>query len=145
MHRLGILGVVAAAFVGGCATPVAPPHSAQLVAEFSVSDLAASRIFYEKLGFRVAHAEKTFLELQWSDGHKLFLSQSKTGTRPAKPIVNLRVGVANVDGYWKRAQTIGAKVITPIGDRFYHEREFLIADPDGFGLRFASILPGGGW
>ena len=122
-----------------------PPHEAQLVAEFSVKDLAASRAFYEGLGFKTAHAEKTFLELRWIDGHKLFLSQSGTGSAPAKPAVNLRVGVANVDEYWKRAQAMQARVVTPIGDRFYGERDFLIADPDGFGLRFASLLPKGHW
>ena len=123
-----------------------PPHEAQLVAEFSVTNLAASRAFYESLGFKTAHAEKKFLELQWIDGHKLFLSESGPGSaRPDKPTVNLRVGVANADEYWKRAQAVKARVVTPIGDRFYGERDFLIADPDGFGLRFASLLPTGHW
>lgn len=131
--------------LAGCANTPTPPPSAQLVAEFSVKDLAASRAFYEKLGFRVAHAEKTFLELRWLDGHKLFLSQSGSGARPNKPTVNLRVGVADVDQYWNRASAMRAQIVTPIGDRFYGERDFLIADPDGFGLRFASLLPKGHW
>ena len=123
-----------------------PAHDAQLVAEFSVTNLAASRAFYEGLGFKTAHAEKTFLEMRWIDGHKLFLSESGGGSaRPNKPTVNLRIGVSNVDEYWKRAQTMQARVVTPIGDRFYGERDFLIADPDGFGLRFASLLPAGHW
>ena len=145
MQRVGLL-CAATALLAGCATRSTPPHSAQLVAEFSVKDLAASREFYEKLGFRATHTEKTFVELQWEDGHKLFLSQAKrAGAKPEKPVVNLRVGVAHVDEYWKRANRMNARIITPIGDRFYHERDFLIADPDGFGLRFASMLPGGHW
>ena len=140
--------VVLAAFclLSACATKLTPPHSAQLVAEFSVRDLSASRAFYEKLGFRAAHVEKTFVELQWIDGHKLFLSESRSRrSMPAKPSVNLRVGVADVNQYWARAHAMNARVITPVGDRFYGERDFLIADPDGFGLRFASLLPTGHW
>jgi uncharacterized glyoxalase superfamily protein PhnB len=138
---LAVLSLLAA-----CATRQTPPHAAQLVAEFTVQDLAKSRAFYEQLGFRTTHQEKTFAELQWQDDHKLFLSQNATSAaRPAKPVVNLRIGVADVDAHWKRAQGIGARVITPIGDRFYGERDFLIADPDGFGLRFAGLLPKGHW
>ena len=126
--------VVSTAVLAGCSSPSprsTPPSSAQLVAEFSVRDLAKSRTFYEGLGFKVAHVEKTFLELRWVDGHKLFLSQSGTGSaRSAKPTVNLRVGVANADEYWNRARALNARIVTPIGDRFYGERDFLITDPD---------------
>ena len=126
--------------------PLTPPANAQLVAEFSVRDLAKSRAFYEALGFKVTHTEKTFLELQWSDGHKLFLSESKgAGPVPDKPVINIRIGVAKVDDHWTKAQELKAKVISPVGDRFYGERDFLIADPDGFGLRFSSLLEKGHW
>jgi hypothetical protein len=30
--------------------------------------------------------------------------------------------------------------VTAIGDRYYGLRDFTIADPDGFGVRFASPL-----
>lgn len=145
MRLLALLSVLT--FCAGCATPKnTPPPSAQLVAEFSVRDLAASRAFYEKLGFRVTHQEKTFAELQWRDGHKLFLSENKTPRPSAKhPVVNLRVGVADVDAHWLCARGANARLVTPIGDRFYGERDFLIADPDGYGLRFASLLPKGHW
>ena len=36
-------------------------------------------------------------------------------------------------------------MIAPVGDRFYGERDFLIVDPDGFGLRFSSLLEKGHW
>jgi hypothetical protein len=62
------------------------------------------------------------------------------GARPAFPIANVRVMVPDVDGYWKLANEIGAPVIVPIADRYYGLRDFVIADPDGFGVRFASIL-----
>jgi len=126
--------------------PPIPPALAQLVAEFSVRDLAKSRAFYEALGFKVTHTEKTFLELQWVDGHKLFLSESKDAKPvPEKPVINIRIGVAKVDDHWTKVQELKARVITPIGDRFYGERDFLIVDPDGFGLRFSSLLEKGHW
>jgi uncharacterized glyoxalase superfamily protein PhnB len=141
-----LAGLAATCLFTACATRNGPPHAAQLAAELSVRDLAASRAFYEQLGFRPAHVEKNFVELQWIDGHKLFLSESKARERAAsKPVVNLRIGVADVDASWARARAMNAKVITPIGDRFYGERDFLIADPDGFGLRFAGLLRGGHW
>jgi uncharacterized glyoxalase superfamily protein PhnB len=46
--------------------------------------------------------------------------------------------VADVDACWRRANEIGARVVTPIADRYYGLRDFTIADPDGFGVRFAS-------
>jgi uncharacterized glyoxalase superfamily protein PhnB len=50
--------------------------------------------------------------------------------------------VRNVDDYWKLANEIRARIIVPVADRYYGLRDFTIADPDGFGVRFASILAG---
>jgi len=36
---------------------------------------------------------------------------------------------------------LGARVIDPIAERYYGLRDFTIADPDGFGIRFATRLP----
>ena len=57
---------------------------------------------------------------------------------PKFPIANIRIMVPNVDHYWKRAKEIGAKVVIPIADRYYGLRDFIISDPDGFGIRFAT-------
>jgi hypothetical protein len=35
-------------------------------------------------------------------------------------------------------QAAGVPVVVPIGDRGYGLRDFTVADPDGFGIRFAS-------
>jgi uncharacterized glyoxalase superfamily protein PhnB len=48
--------------------------------------------------------------------------------------------VPDVDQLWALANEVGATVVIPIGDRYYGLRDFTIADPDGFGVRFASIL-----
>jgi uncharacterized glyoxalase superfamily protein PhnB len=47
-----------------------------------------------------------------------------------------------VDAYWQLAKEMGAQIIIPIADRYYGLRDFTIADPDGFGVRFASLLQG---
>jgi len=48
--------------------------------------------------------------------------------------------VPNVDDHWRAANEIGARIVLPIGDRYYGLRDFTIADPDGFGVRFATLL-----
>ena len=59
------------------------------------------------------------------------------------PVANVRVMVPNVDDCWKVASDVGARVVVPIGDRYYGLRDFTIADPDGFGIRFASLVDRG--
>ena len=59
---------------------------------------------------------------------------------PAFPLANVRVMVPDVDQCWRRANDLGARIITAIDDRYYGLRDFIIADLDGFGVRFASRL-----
>ena len=91
-----------------------------------------------------------FVELTWED-HRLFLAeisafdvqQAERGQPSEFPLANVRVMVPNVDECWKVATDVGARIIVPIGDRYYGLRDFTIADPDGFGVRFASLLDDG--
>jgi catechol 2,3-dioxygenase-like lactoylglutathione lyase family enzyme len=120
----------------------------QLVTEIVVTDIGRSAAFYRALGFKLLRDGGDFMELTWED-HRLFLAEpaafhdingAAMSARPAFPIANVRVMVPNVDDYWKLANEIGAPVIVPIADRYYGLRDFTIADPDGFGVRFASLL-----
>jgi uncharacterized glyoxalase superfamily protein PhnB len=88
------------------------------------------------------------VELTWED-HRLFLAElsafrdgrgAALAAAPPFPVANVRVMVPNVDEYWKLVNEIGAQVIVPVADRYYGLRDFTIADPDGFGVRFASVL-----
>jgi len=116
---------------------------AQLVVEVLVRDLERSLRFYTDLGFEVARRTGPFAVLTW-DGHQLFLDERRDLPEASGPErVNVRIMVPDVDAMWQRAAAIGAPVSAPIGDRFYGLRDFTIRDPDGFGLRFASPLPGG--
>jgi uncharacterized glyoxalase superfamily protein PhnB len=46
--------------------------------------------------------------------------------------------VPNVDDYWKSVKEMGARIVIPIAHRYYGLRDFIISDPDGFGVRFAT-------
>lgn len=122
----------------------------QLVTEIVVRDIKRSMRFYRALGFELLRDGGDFAELTWED-HRLFLAEPTAfhdiehpavPLPPPFPAANVRVMVPNVDDYWKLATELGAKVIVPIADRYYGLRDFTIADPDGFGVRFATALEG---
>ena len=119
----------------------------QLVTEIVVRDIRRSTAFYRRLGFALLRDGGDFVELTWED-HRLFLAEpsafhgvaAEPAGPPRFPVANVRVMVPRVDDLWRVANEIGARIVVPIGDRYYGLRDFTIADPDGFGVRFASIL-----
>ncbi|HEY8224174.1 MAG TPA: VOC family protein [Pyrinomonadaceae bacterium] len=120
----------------------------QLVTEIVVKDIRRSVDFYRRLGFTLLRDGGDFVELTWED-HRLFLAELSAfrdaqGTVPATtppfPLANVRVMVPDVDEYWKLVTEIGARIIIPLADRYYGLRDFTVVDPDGFGVRFASVL-----
>jgi len=120
----------------------------QLVTEIIVRDIKRSVEFYRSLGFELLRDDGDFVELTWED-HRLFLVEFSAsyeiepvvlGPPEAFPSANIRVMVPNVDHYWRMANEIGARVIVPIADRSYGLRDFTITDPDGFGVRVATLL-----
>ena len=126
------------------------PHIEQLVTEIVVRDIKRSTDFYRRLGFELLRDGGDFVELTWED-HRLFLAELSAFPEigkidlpapPKFPLANIRVMVPNVDDRWRMANDIGAQIVVPIGDRYYGLRDFTLADPDGFGVRFASMLQG---
>lgn len=120
----------------------------QLVTEILVRDIRRSRDFYTRLGFELLRDAGDFVELTWED-HRLFLAElsafhevhdADVAAPPKFPLANVRVMVASVDDCWRLANEIGARIVVPIADRYYGLRDFTVADPDGFGIRFASTL-----
>jgi catechol 2,3-dioxygenase-like lactoylglutathione lyase family enzyme len=125
------------------------PSIEQLATEIFVRDIRRSVDFYCRLGFALLRDGGDFVELTWED-HRLFLAELSAlhGVQPVElppvpkfPLANVRVMVSNVDDYWRLANQIAARIIVPIGDRYYGLRDFTISDPDGFGIRFATLLP----
>jgi catechol 2,3-dioxygenase-like lactoylglutathione lyase family enzyme len=124
----------------------------QLVTEIVVTDVSRSVNFYRSLGFEVSREADNFVELTWED-HLIFLATpaafvdaeaAVVPPRPQFPLANVRVMVPDVDRYWRTANDLSMEIVVPIGDRYYGLRDFMIRDPDGFGVRFASELSGGG-
>jgi catechol 2,3-dioxygenase-like lactoylglutathione lyase family enzyme len=110
----------------------------QLVVELFVRDLRRSVDFYRALGFALLEARPTFANLSW-EGHRLFLDQrSDLPEAPATPVMNVRVMVTDVDRVWRQVNDMGLRIVAPIADRPYGLRDFTIADPDGFGVRFGT-------
>jgi catechol 2,3-dioxygenase-like lactoylglutathione lyase family enzyme len=116
------------------------PSTEQLVVEIYARDLPRSIAFYQALGFETLSAEPDFVVLMWED-HRFFLEARSDLPAPIDlPQANVRIMVSEVDRYWAIAQQLGAPVIKQIADRDYGLRDFTIADPDGFGLRFGTRL-----
>lgn len=120
----------------------------QLVTEIVVRDIKRSTEFYRLLGFALLRDGGDFVELTWED-HRLFLAELSAfhevngvelPAPPQFPLANIRVMVPNVDDHWRLANEIGARIIVPVADRYYGLRDFIIADPEGFGVRFSSAL-----
>lgn len=120
----------------------------QLVTEIVVRDIQRSTIFYRELGFKVLRDAGDFVELAWKD-HQLYIAELSayheiTGydvklPEPSKfPLANIRIMVPNVDDYWKLVKEMGVQIVISIADRYYGLRDFIISDPDGFGVRFAT-------
>ena len=112
----------------------------QLVVALYVRHIKKSSEFYLCYGFEVLRDEGTFMELKWEDA-RLFLSEVPgTPPPPANSIGNIRIMVPDVDEYWNLAHEKEATILSPIEDRYYGLRDFIIAGPDGLALRFATWL-----
>ena len=111
----------------------------QLVVEIHVTDLVTSVDWYRDLGFKVIEEKETFVAVGWESG-RLFLKAHPEWADADVTYANVRVLVADVDRYWTLASELGLEVVVPIGDRAYGIRDFTVADPDGFGIRFGTSL-----
>jgi len=115
--------------------------------EFFVRDVDASVRFYvDKLGFVALRQEPDFAVVALGDAHVLLAHESiavdraelASTTRGAG--LNVRIMVDDVDEIYERAKASGVRIVHDIRDRPYGLRDFILADPDGFMLRFAAPL-----
>jgi catechol 2,3-dioxygenase-like lactoylglutathione lyase family enzyme len=110
----------------------------QLALEVHVSNLQRSLDWYQALGFRLAARKETFSVLQWDDA--VFFLKEHAEHSTGATYANIRVLVPDVDRRWEHAVQLGVQVVVPIADRGYGIRDFTLADPDGFGVRFGTSL-----
>ncbi len=130
----------------------------RLIPELDVSDLGRSLEFYLAVAgcrelYRRPEERFVFLDLE---GSQLMLEEAAGPGRrfrtaplehPYGRGINLQIQVADVSTIYERAQTAGAQIVIPIEERWYrrddHEvgnRQFVMADPDGYLLRLFTDL-----
>ncbi len=135
-------------------TTSSPP----IVPELDVSDLARSLAIYEQvLGFQVAvrRPEERFAYLVRGDVHLMLEEAAGPGRRfrtaplefPYGRGINLQIRVPDVDALYGAAQSAGLSIVIPLEERWYRQgdmeagnRQFVMADLDGYLLRFYADL-----
>jgi len=128
----------------------------KLVPELICADIDCSLAFYtEVLGFAVLYdrPEERFAFLE-REGAELMLEQS-TGRRfLAAPLehpygrgINLQIQVSDIDALHAAVLAAGIAPYLPLEDKWYRRddrllgnRQFIVADPDGYLLRFFQGL-----
>ena len=129
-----------------------------LVPELQVSDFRQSLAFYTGvLGFAVAWSreEEGFAFLE-REGAQVMIEQADGPGRritagPLEPPfgrgVNFQIVVSDVDALAARLEAVSQRLIIPLEERWYRrgtgsigQRQFVVADPDGYLLRFAQLI-----
>ena len=124
-----------------------------ITVELFVPDVEASVRFYtEKLGFTLIRMERgelggeeraTFAIIALGRAVMLFAHEELYGetlTAQRGAGIDVRIMVDDVDAMYRRVADNDVTIVHDIGDRDYGLRDFIIRDPDGFRLRFASPL-----
>ena len=132
--------------------------TAALVPELDVSDLAQSLAFYvDVLGFSVVfeRREEGFAFLRRGAVELMMEAAAGPGRRfltaPLEPPfgrgMNLQIAVADVCALHDRVIGAGLSPLIALEERWYRRadveaglRQFVVADPDGYLLRFAQSL-----
>ena len=132
--------------------------TAPLVPELDVVDLEASLAFYVgvlEFAVRYSRPEEQFAYLE-REGAELMLEAApgpgrrfRTAPleRPFGRGLNLQIACSDVTALWARVTSAAAEVIIPLETRWYRagavergNRQFVVADPDGYLLRFFQDL-----
>jgi catechol 2,3-dioxygenase-like lactoylglutathione lyase family enzyme len=132
--------------------------SPRLTPELDVDDLDRSLAFYVGvIGFRVLfdRPEERFAYLDLEGAHLMLEEAAGPGRRfraarlehPYGRGVNFQIEVGDVDAMHARVRAAGFGVLVPLEERWYREgqlengnRQFVVADPDGYLLRFYTDL-----
>ena len=113
----------------------------------AVRDLAASRAWYETLGFATVFAmpgpggAPGLVHLRWARHADLMLQAAAPDERPKGIGVSLTFavgdrGLEGLDALAERARETGSRMLREPGDRPWNARDFSVADPDGYALIF---------
>jgi catechol 2,3-dioxygenase-like lactoylglutathione lyase family enzyme len=130
----------------------------RLTPELDVLDLERSLAFYVGvIGCTVMYdrPEERFAFLNLDGVHLMIEEAAGPGRRfrtapleyPYGRGVNFMIDVADIDRLHTRVQAAGLTIVIPLEDRWYRRneietghRQFVVADPDGYLLRFSTYL-----
>lgn len=133
-------------------------HPPKLTPELDVGNVDRSLAFYVGvIGFRVVFTrpEDRFVYLDLDGVHLMLEELGGSGryfsnaplAHPYGRGVNFQIEVADVDALYARIRAGGFEVPIPLEDRWYRQdatengnRQFVVADPDGYLLRFFTGL-----
>lgn len=134
------------------------PDAPVLVPELNVSDLDQSlSVYIDVLGFscHITRPEERFAYLVREGVHLMLEEAAGPGRRfhtaplerPFGRGMNLQIKVVDVDALYASVQRAGLSVVIPLEERWYRQdrteagnRQFVMADPDGYLLRFFRDL-----
>ncbi|MFD1883669.1 bleomycin resistance protein [Paracoccus pacificus] len=130
-----------------------------MIPELNVTDFAASKRFYcDLLGWQVVYdrPEEDFAMLSLGDirlmidGLRVGRNFDKTLTPTDRPFgrgMNLEIEVPALAPLLKALHAAGYPLYLPVEEKWYRagddevgQRQFIVADPDGYLLRFAETL-----
>lgn len=125
---------------------------APLAVELFVPDVAEAVAFYTgNLGFSLVRSDPgpgnsiSFAFTALGSAVFMFMDERfLTGKHapggPRGEGIDIRLMVDDVDALYIQCREAGMTLLNPIGDREYGLRDFIVRDPWGFRLRFASPL-----
>ncbi len=131
---------------------IAAREIAPVAPEMFVPDVAeAVRFYTEKLGFNLYRMEQrdgqALFAIITLDRAAVMLAHESLYTAIGGSVsekrgaaIDVRIMVQDVDELYRRCRENGVTVVHDIADRYYGLRDFVIADVNGFRLRFASAL-----
>ncbi|QDY70061.1 bleomycin resistance protein [Qingshengfaniella alkalisoli] len=129
-----------------------------IVPEFAIRDFGKSLTFYQEvLGFSVRYSRRDegFAFLEFGSA-ALMIDQIGLGRTfqpelldefPLGRGLNLQITVGQIDPILDRLESRGVDLFLPVEERWYRfgtyetgQRQFMVADPDGYLLRFCEKL-----
>ena len=97
-------------------------------------------------GFAFLEREEASVMIEQADGQGRRITTGPL-ERPFGRGVNFQIIVRDVDALAERLEAAGHRLTIPLEDRWYRrgtdhigQRQFVVADPDGYLLRFARLI-----
>lgn len=130
---------------------------AKLTPELMVSDIDASLAFYrDRLGFTVLYGRtKDRFAMLDKEGAQIMLEEKSEGRHftngfPSHPYgqgINFQIEIADVDALYRSLVEHDVKILWAMEEKWYRtgnveggNRQFVVADPDGYLLRFFTHI-----